>query len=320
MAAASTGKGFFRALLTSAAVIGVIAFGFGPEPASATATATAAVPGRQGHFAGRVGIGNGRSLYVECRGKGSPTVILEAGLRSRSDFWSVALDDTTPRPLVFQGISAFTRVCEYDRPGTTLGTEDFSRSTPVAMPRTAGDAARDLGRLIRKVARKRPVVLVGHSTGGLITRLRATRHPRQVAGLVQVDALSEYLADFLTRNQMRVFDQLNNGPLPGLENYKDLEQIGFRASFRQMRRAQRRHRLRGMPVTVIARGLPTEVPAGLPAGLTGKVLERAWHRSQLRLARLTPNTRYRVGRKSSHYIMFSQPGLIIQAVRRIVRN
>jgi len=68
---------------------------------------------------------------VECRGRGSPTVILEAGLRSRSDFWSERTEDTHG-VTVMPGVARHTRVCAYDRPGTTLGTDAFSRSDPVA--------------------------------------------------------------------------------------------------------------------------------------------------------------------------------------------
>ena len=65
------------------------------------------VPLADGDFAGYVGIGDGRRLYLECHGSGSPTVILEAGLRSRSDFWSERTDETVG-PTVFLGIARFT--------------------------------------------------------------------------------------------------------------------------------------------------------------------------------------------------------------------
>ncbi len=257
-------------------------------------------PLERGAFAGSVGIGGGRSLYLECHGRGSPTVILEAGLRSRSDFWS-------------------TRVCAYDRPGTTLGTDAFSRSTPVPMPRTASDAVVDLHALARAARIPGPVVLAGHSTGGLIARLYAATHPRRVAGLVMVDALSEFVEDGYTRAQMAAFDELNNGPLPGLESYTDLEQVLFRPSFVEMRRAARTRPLGDLPYSVISRTVPIDLPAGLPAGLTTRVSERVWAASQRRLAALVPGTRQAIARRSSHYVMFSQPGLIIREVGRVVR-
>lgn len=111
------------------------------------------VPAAPGDFAGLVDIGD-RKLYLECHGKGSPTVVLEAGYRSRSDIWSVdALEPKGQRTMVMPGIARFTRVCTYDRPGTTLDTSNFSRSAPVPMPRTAQAIVVDLHTLCAKGGR-----------------------------------------------------------------------------------------------------------------------------------------------------------------------
>src|SRR6187399_1368353 len=40
-----------------------------------------------------VGIGGGRKLFLECRGHGSPTVVLVTGLGERAENWS---ETTTP--------------------------------------------------------------------------------------------------------------------------------------------------------------------------------------------------------------------------------
>ena len=189
-----------------------------------------------GDFAREVPIGHGREIYLECHGEGSPTVILEAGLRSRSDFWSERLPETPPGPTVLPGVASFTRVCAYDRPGTTLGATEFSRSSPVPMPRTAADAVSDLHKLVTAAHLPGPYVLVGHSTGGLIVRLFAATYPHAVAGMVEVDALSEFLQGPLDPAQIAAYDELNNGPIEGID-YPDLEQILFRPSFAEMRAA-----------------------------------------------------------------------------------
>ncbi len=272
----------------------------------------------RGGFAGLVGIGGGRRIYLECHGRGRPTVVLEAGLRSRSDFWIERTDETRGVTVV-PGVAKFTRVCIYDRPGTTLGTSEFSRSDPVPMPRTARDAVADLHALLRAARVPGPYVLGGHSTGGLIARLYAAIYPREVAGMVLVDALSEFLRKRFTAEQMAVYDELNNGSLPGLEDYADLEQILFRPSFRQTARATGAEPLPDIPVVVISRGETFPLPEDLPAGLTTEVSERAWSYAQDRLARLTPDIRQWVAKRSSHYIMFSQPRLIVRAIRRVTR-
>lgn len=66
-------------LATVLATVGTLAVG--PVP-KATAS-----PAATGDFSGLVDIG-GRSLYLECRGQGSPTVILESGAGGRADVWS----------------------------------------------------------------------------------------------------------------------------------------------------------------------------------------------------------------------------------------
>ncbi len=49
-----------------------------------------------------------------------------------------------------------------------------------------------------------PYVLVGHSYGGMITREFAARYPRQVAGMMLLDASSE--------PEVAVYDRLHAGP------------------------------------------------------------------------------------------------------------
>jgi|RhiMetdeSRZDD1v2_1073273.scaffolds.fasta_scaffold30511_4 pimeloyl-ACP methyl ester carboxylesterase len=211
-----------------------------------------------GDFAGLIDVGGGRKLYLECKGAGSPVVILEAGLRNRADIWSVKPD---AGEAVFPQTAAFTRVCAYDRPGTTLGVDQFSRSDPVPMPRTAKDAVADLHALLQAAAIPSPYVLVGHSTGGLIIRLYASTYPKEVAGLVLVDAIPEGLQTAMTPEQWKIYDRLLLvDPPKELASYKDLETIDFDVSFDQMRAASKATPLPPIPFIVISKGKPFEVP------------------------------------------------------------
>ncbi len=87
-----------------------------------------------------VDIGGGRKMYLTCRGKGSPTVVLVGGLRASAEDWSIA---DKSAPAVFPEVGKFTRVCACDRPGAPVG-EKPSRSDPVPQPTTAKDAVADL--------------------------------------------------------------------------------------------------------------------------------------------------------------------------------
>jgi pimeloyl-ACP methyl ester carboxylesterase len=117
-----------------------------------------------------VDIGGGRRLNMVCVGKGSPTVIFEQG-------WGGGIRDWRK---VQQPISALTRACFYDRAGNWW-------SDPGARPSTADNVTDDLRALLRKGGVAQPVVLVGHSLGGLFATLYADRFPKEVAGLVLVD-------------------------------------------------------------------------------------------------------------------------------------
>jgi pimeloyl-ACP methyl ester carboxylesterase len=277
----------------------------------------AATPAAATPFSGEVEIDGDRGLYLECKGNGSPTVVLEAGLRSRGDYWSVKLEESQP-VTVFDEIAQLTRVCEYDRPGTTLGTSEFSRSDPVPQPRTAADAVGDLRALLREGPIEAPVVLVGHSTGGLIVRMFASEYPRPVAGLVQIDALNEWIKPRMTAANWATFDSLNVVPPAGLEGYADLETIEFDRSFQQMRRIKRRAPLdEGLPYAVVSRGVPITYPPELGTEFALDA-ERAWSTGQDKLAGLLPSTLHLRAQRSGHYVMFDQPRIAIKAIRRVL--
>ena len=170
------------------------------DPAAAHAT-------QSGDFAGLVDVGGGRKMYLECRGIGSPTVVLVVGLRGSAEDWNIA---EKPGPRVFPEVAKFTRVCAYDRPGTPVG-EKPSRSDPVPQPTTAGTAVADLHALLTAAGEAGPYVLVAHSYGGLIGRLYASTYPDEVSGLVLVDALSEGLKDAETPEQWAIQRKLIEG-------------------------------------------------------------------------------------------------------------
>jgi Alpha/beta hydrolase family len=137
----------------------------------------------QEDFTNQVDIDGGRKLYLECRGTGSPTVILESGYHDSSQPWSLA---DAFQPAVLPGVAAFTKICAYDRPGTLLYNDPpriTDRSSPVPMPRTAQDVTSDLHALLGAAQVPGPYILVAHSLGGLFMRLYAQSYPDQVRGL-----------------------------------------------------------------------------------------------------------------------------------------
>lgn len=283
-------------------------------PALTTPTAT-------GDFAGLVDIGDGRRLYLECAGQGSPTVVLEAGYRSPATVWTddlVQPDD--PRTMVFAGVSRFTRVCAYERPGAAAVVANVlqpSRSDPAPMPRTAESVVADLHALLAAAQVPGPYVLVGHSLGGLFVRLYAATYPDEVVGLVLVDAWSEGLKELLTPEQWETYVTFNSVVPPQMADDATYETLDFAAASVAMASAAAAHPLPSLPLVVLAHGQPFGVPAsGL--GFSPEVLETAWRTAQEQLAVLVPDSRFVVAKKSAHYIQLQQPELVITAIQQVV--
>ncbi|HEY5882531.1 MAG TPA: alpha/beta hydrolase, partial [Nakamurella sp.] len=110
-------------------------------------------------------------LYLSCTGSGEPTVILEPGLGETSAAWG----------WIAPTVAAHTRVCVYDRAG-----RGRSESSPT--PQDGDQIATDLHTLLERADIIGPLVMVGHSLGGLYVLDYTARYPQQVAGMVLLDA------------------------------------------------------------------------------------------------------------------------------------
>jgi pimeloyl-ACP methyl ester carboxylesterase len=152
----------------------------------AAAVVAVAVAAAVGGVAALVGVGSsadrrspkeamvdigGFKFNRSCSGRGSPTVLLESGNGPTSAGWS----------RVQAEIAGTTRVCSYDRAGT--GRSDESPDA-----RDAEHIAQELHRLLDVAEIDRPLVVVGHSYGGLYVRQYAAMYPADVAGMVLVDS------------------------------------------------------------------------------------------------------------------------------------
>jgi pimeloyl-ACP methyl ester carboxylesterase len=282
-------------------------------------------PASQGDFCGLVDIGGGRRIYLECRGTGSPTVVLEAGYRSSATVWSEDLRRPgTPRTMVLAGVAAFTRVCAYDRLGTVAPLKDDirpSRSDPVSQPRTAPKAVADLHALLRAADVPGPYVLAGHSLGGLFVRLYASTYPSEVVGLILIDPYSEKIETLLTPERWAALVRLNlrSGsdtvvPIPG---YGDLETIEYGKDNVVMREALTITPLRPMPLAVLAHTRPFDLPQEAE-GFSSDALESVLRAANEDMAKLVPNARLFVAKDSGHDIHQDQPELVTEAIRQVI--
>jgi pimeloyl-ACP methyl ester carboxylesterase len=294
-----------------AATLPLIALGLLVAPVANGETSGSAA---DGDFAGRVTIDDGRKLYLECHGSGSPTVIFESGLRSRGDLWNWSVDGEGTG--VLPRVTPFTHACIYDRPGTLANYPYVSRSDPVPMPRSTGDAAIDLHALLMAASVPGPYVLVGGSTGGLIGREYASFYPAEVSGLVLVDAISEAMEGLMKPGQFARFNLYYlQSPQPAAAQYADLEAIDFYRSFAEMK--PRRLIPRRLPTVVISADFGLGTQAGVSHGFA-TLVNRTWKRAQRYLASLRPRTKRVIAYGSGHQIQVNRPGLIARYVLGMV--
>ena len=282
--------------------------------------------------AGLVDLGNGRSILLECRGSGGPTVVLVAGMGERADTWmSTTSDPSSTQGSVFPAVAEFTRVCAYDRPGTATATEDgfeTTPSTPLGRAASVGDSAADLDLLLTAAGETGPYVLVGHSLGGPIVRLYAAAHPEQVAGLVLDDALSEDLGDSLTPKQLEKFEKLNDpvsqGRPPGSEEAQ------YVASVVPLLRTAAT--LTDVPTTILTADQwpftaqffeDAGASGAIPSFVTKEFTDALWAsqiEAQAALAKKFPGAEHVTRTDAGHYIHRDNPQLVISSIRDVVEQ
>ena len=288
-------------------------------------------------FAGLVDIGGGRQMYMECQGKGSPTVVFVSGLQDRAETWSTTLDSSGDRVFpsdeaVLPAIAQTNRVCAYDRPGTILPTgerpKDFkkSRSDPVPQPTTLQDGVDDLHALLSASGERGPYVVVGHSFGGTIAELYASQYPQDVSGLVLIDYTPYAARKALTDKQWELWKPLL-GPVSeeALAIYPDLEHLDNQRILEQALAAAP---LKPMPLIVLSSDerpdlTPYAKDGTLPLTVKeakefGRFLFNIFVDARADLVSQVPGARHITNTDSGHYIHQEQPQLVIDSIREVV--
>ena len=234
----------------------------------------------------------GTDVAVRCLGTRSPgqsLVVLEAGGGNGLDTWSE----------VQSPIAEFERVCAYDRPTLIRGT-----TGPRALSAPA-DFVRTLNEVLSALGEPPPYVMVGHSIGGMIVRLYATRYSTDVTGIVLVDSAHE---DQLERFEAIDPDTARELRAPASDEAFDL--VAFSAALKASRWQST------IPLAVLTHGRTPPARAGREAQT--EALEKTWLELQRELATRSPAATHIIATRSGHYIQKDEPTLVIDAVRRVV--
>jgi pimeloyl-ACP methyl ester carboxylesterase len=270
---------------------------------------------------------NGLKMHIDCKGEGSPAVILDSGLGDSYLSWKS----------VQSPIAKLTEVCSYDRAG--IGYSD-----PSGHPRNSRIIAEELHGLLQAAQIRPPYVLVGHSMGGYDVRLYASLYRNEVVGMVLVDSSHPDQENRLPHElknmegtRLREAEFLEYTMLFGLPRLLGLcDEEPDRRAAECDRDTQRESvdemkafpesaaetaatgSLGDMPLAVLSHD-PDKPSSELPADLATPV-NAAWEKMQEELAHLSTRGTQTIAKNSSHYIQIDRPDVVIDAVHSVVEQ
>jgi len=247
----------------------------------------------------------GFNLYIDCKGEGSPTVILESGLQGDVVTWKE----------VHPEVAKFTRVCRYDRTG--LAHSDYGPT-----PRDAEMTAQDLHTLLTRANVSPPYILVGHSFGGLLIRRFAFDFPDEVTGMIFVDSLQEDWWD----EALAILPSDISSDSPRLSSFRIYLTDGWRdpsSNFEAMdipavvEQVRETGNYGDIPITVLTAEKFTVLNPGLPLDLE-TALANLFVEEQSRLASLSINGVQVIVPNTGHNMPRENPQAIVNAIQEMI--
>lgn len=268
---------------------------------------------------------------MHCEGTGSPAVVLIAGLPDRGESSWETSESGSKNPTIFSAVSQFTKVCDYDRPGTIQISHEkilTSKSTAVPQPTTAGDDVNDLHALVAAANIKKPFIIVAHSAGGLAARLYAMKYPEDVSALILIDVTNEFLYKEWSAQEIEIFKYAVKASHKQLASeYKDVEYKDFDKSFALLDQYND-HKL-PIPAVVLVAGKAPDVKQIVKMGIWPKYVTQEMaasiikgiHRANLHVIETFDPVATLINvENSGHYIQKEQPALVIELIKDMVEH
>ena len=273
--------------------------------------------------AGRLVDVGGYRMHLDCRGMGSPTVVMDAGLGGSSLDWILVQED----------LARTARVCTYDRAG-------MGRSEVSPRPRTPEHIADELHLLLTNAGLSGPYVLVAHSLAGKTVRMFASAHPDEVAGMVLVDTRSELVDALIPKAEADAFDVAlrlqgvlysvarrfgvarafgsDLAGVPRLSPATATEMVLLMTQADAIDETTREGEARAADDATLAKATLGAMPLLVIASAASMAEIPNWPMAQRRLAALSTQGTLVIAEHAGHAVQLEDPGIVIDGVEQVL--
>lgn len=256
----------------------------------------------------------GYGLHLYCEGQGRPVVFIDTGWGDTAEGWQLLQGE----------VAQETRVCVYERAG-------YGWSEPGPDPRTSQQIVDELAQLLDRAEVEMPVVLVGHSFGGINVQLFACQHADQIVGLVLLDPSPlpfilgeafpelQYMAEEITQNLLQLAEAARHSS--DAEEAARASYYQTLASEHEMMFSESAKQIQGskipehIPITVVAAGRPN--PA---LGDVAEPFQQFWIEENRALAARSEKGTFVLVEESGHHLYVDAPTRVMEAILDMVRK
>jgi len=234
---------------------------------------------------------DGEDIIYGLSGYGGVPVIFESGLGNGVESWEP----------IYENISALTKTFVYARPGYNGRPDDGN-------PKTASFVVQNLRKTLKAIKIKEPVILVGHSLGGMYMEFFAKNYPQEVAGLILVDSRHHTFSSICMekfgpskclppKDIFETFPQFMKNEFNALPTIE--EEIRNSAPFSDY------------PIVVLsgAKGMDPN----------DKLLNKLWISTQKEFIHEKPDIVHKISAKAGHYIHHQDPELVVETIAKMIK-
>lgn len=269
------------------------------------------------------------------------TVVMDAASGSNCLDWQ----------LVQPEIAKFVRVITYDRAG-------YAWSDASPLPRTSENIVQELHAMLHNANVSGPYILVGHSFGGLNVRFYENKYPKEIVGIILVDASHEEESKVLPAPAPGYLQTILIGVvylgvlrlcsyLPFMRKNLEKQIEKYSLAIQKMYQSQKSSTkfwsaviaegalknqdcqvlkeqapsLGDLPLTVISAGKPMldyELAKNFYSCKQVDNMNKSWELLQADLVNKSSQGRQVIAEHSGHIIPYDQPEVIVQAVREMI--